>query len=294
MKADLKNKKLIIKEKVTACIMAAVLSLSLGGLNSPAMALDLGIEGQVFEPIEEDFRLAMLRMMAMHDWAVNIDELETSAKEYTKNLPQFGMEVVEKTATRWHDVGIITSEDIYLPWIDWETGSVFEPEKKLAVKAGTYLNPIAHLPSAAIDRLFIFDARVPEQLESAKALMQKNIPLLNFMITAGDLGPIAKEMGQPVFHLTPDIKERFEITRVPVLIGFGRGQHLGHAAVTELKTPVQEADIKNAWYGLPYEGYDPEYIPEMEGSVEKLAETRQAFEKAANLARQQKSPPQTP
>lgn len=266
----------------------SIVAMSLGGLFAfPVQAIDLGVEGQVYEPIEEDFRLAMLRLVAKKDWTDQIDNLRDSAENYTKNLPDFFLPLASETKTLWKDVGIVTTEDVYFPSIDWESGSVFEPEQTLAVKAGTYLNPIAQLPSAAIDRLFIFDATSEEQLAFAKELMEEDIPLLNFLIVAGDLGPISKEANRPVYHLTADMIERFQIKSVPMLIGFGKGKHLGHLASTQFTMPVTVDDVHDAWFGLAYPGYDPLNIEDPEVSEEEAASVRAAFSQAADSMRDQ-------
>lgn len=238
---------------------AAAVGLGLAILASvpAAQAKDLGIEGQIFEPLEEDFRVMLMRLMARQDWTERQEELQDSARNYTKNLPAYYLPRAEQTRTRWKDVGIVVTEDIFLPSINWETGSVFAPDETLAVPAGTYLNPIAKLPSAGIERLFVFDATDPEQLATAKALMKENIPQLSFMLIAGDLGPLAEEMNRPIYHPPPSMLEKFYLRAVPSLVGFGRGAHQGHMAVTEFTLPVDAAAIKSAWYGLAYPGYDP-------------------------------------
>lgn len=242
---------------------AAALAASLALTPVFSTAADLGIEGQVYEPIEEDFRLMLMRLMARTDWSVSQEELKESARDYTKNLPAYVLPRAAETATHWKDIGIIVDEDINLPWVDWETGSVFEPQPVLAVPAGSYLNPIAQLPSAAIERLFLFDATDPEQLAFAKELMRMNIPQLSFMLVAGDLGPLAEEMNRPVFHPAPSMLEKFQVRAVPSLIGFGRGPHQGHMAVTEIAMPATAETVKKAWFGMSYPGYDPESIADL-------------------------------
>jgi hypothetical protein len=252
--------KMMARARLTAAALGAGLLMAMA---APAHAVDLGIEGQVFEPIEEDLRIAMMRLVARHDWSDSIQDLKESAENYTKNLPAYILPRAQKTETVWKDVGVVVSDDIYLPWIDWQNGSVFEPQKKLAIEKGTYINPIAKLPSAAIERLFVFDATDPEQLEFAKDLMRQNIPQLSFMLIAGDLGPLAKEMNRPIYHPPPTMLEKFHITSVPTLIGFGRGPQQGHMAITSFKLPSDAATVKKAWFGLPYQGYDPENIPDV-------------------------------
>lgn len=234
----------------------AVLLVLAGACVAPARAVELGTEGQVFEILEEDFRMALMRMIARHDWTPDLEDLKDSAENYTKELPSYMLPRAEKTATRWKDVGIVVSEDIYLPWVEWETGSVFEPEKVLAAQAGSYFNLLAEIPAAAIERLFVFDATDAEQLETAKALMRLNVPQLSFMLIAGDLGPLAKEMQRPIYHPPPTMLQKFHVRALPTLIGFGRGRHQGHMAITEFTLPVSAADVQSAWFGLGDDGID--------------------------------------
>ncbi|WP_144267254.1 hypothetical protein [Comamonas thiooxydans] len=251
-----------------ACLGAAVLS-------SPVTARDLGIEGQIYEPIEEDFRVHLMRLVARQDWEPSQEQLKESAENYTKNLPDYFIPVAKETKTTWKDVGVVVTEDIYLPSVDWETGSVFEPQPVLVAEKGTYFNPIAKLPAAGIERLFIFDSTDPEQLSLARALMVQQIPNLHFMVSAGDLGPIAKEMNRPIFHPTAGMIEKFHVTAVPTLIGFGRGAHQGHLAVTHFSLPTSIEEVKSAWFGLPYPGYDPnsyqDVIPVGDGAQKQPA-----------------------
>ncbi len=251
-----------VRAHVRRALAALCTVLSLGAA-VPVHARDLGVEGQVFEPIEEDMRIMLMRLIARHDWRESLSDLEDSAKSYTKNLPAYLLPRAEETQTTWKDVGIVVTEDIYLPWVDWETGSVFEPQQRLAVAKGSYLNPIAKIPSAGIERLFIFDATDPDQLAFAKILMAQNIPQLSFMLVAGDLGELSAEMNRPVYHPTPTMLEKFHIKAVPTLIGFGRGMHQGHMAVTAMKLPSDATTVKRAWFGLPHAGYDPESIADV-------------------------------
>ncbi|CAB5514430.1 hypothetical protein LMG26857_03489 [Achromobacter anxifer] len=251
--------------RFTPLAMVATLLLGAGAfMHLSAQAKDLGIEGAIYEPIEEDFRVMLMRLLARQDWTQHAEALEESARDYTKNLPSYFVVRADKTQTIWKDVGIVTTEDITLPWVDGQTGSVFEPEQVLAVKAGTYLNPISEMPAAAIERLFVFDATDPEQMALARALMVENIPQLSFMIVAGDLGPIAKEMNRPIYHPAPSMLDRFHVTAVPTLIGFGKGQHQGHMAVTQFKLPTSIDQVKSAWFGLPYSGYTPNEITDFQ------------------------------
>ncbi|MBK3780047.1 hypothetical protein G3A43_07240 [Paraburkholderia aspalathi] len=256
---------------------------SCSGSGGVAHAADLGIEGTIYEPIEEDFRVILMRLMARHDWQPQQQELKDSAENYTKNLPSYYLPRATLTRTRWKDVGIVTTEDIYLPWVDWQTGSVFHPGRILAAPAGTYLNPIAHMQARSIERLFIFDATDPDQLEYARALMVQNIPQLSFMVVAGDVGQMSKDMDRPIFHAMPTMLEKFHVEALPSLIAFGKGPHQGHMAITEFALPGAElADVQKAWFGLPESGYDPATLPDEAPADQQLPlppEVKEAIEK---------------
>ncbi|GBG14508.1 conjugal transfer pilus assembly protein TraW [Novimethylophilus kurashikiensis] len=236
-----------IRVKHTLFSVAALAALSLA---HPAQAVDLGVEGQVYEVIEEDFRVTLMRLVARHDWSTDQEELKESAQDYTKNLPSYMLPRADVTRTRWKDVGIVVSEDIYLPWVDWQSGSVFAPGKVLAAQAGTYLNPIAKMPAAGIERLFIFDGTDPAQMSFARELLKQNVEQLSFMMIAGDVGELSSEVGRPIYHPAPSMLEKFHVEAVPTLIGFGRGPHQGHMAITEIKLPADSSVVKEAWFGL--------------------------------------------
>jgi hypothetical protein len=259
--------KFLTRTRLAVAAMGFGLAVVMAG---PAHAKDLGVEGQIFEPIEEDMRIMLMRLVARQDWSQSADELKESAKNYTKNLPGYFLPRAEKTETVWKDVGIVVSEDIYLPWVDWQTGSVFEPQQKLAVEKGTYLNPIAKLPAGAIERLFLFDATDPDQLAFAKELMQANIPQLNFMAVAGDVGALSEALNRPIYHPTPTMLEKFHVTAAPTLIGFGRGPQQGHMAITAFKLPSDVDTVKRAWFGLPYQGYEPDSLPDVQPETPSL------------------------
>jgi hypothetical protein len=259
--------KFLTRTRLAVAAMGFGMAVAMAG---PAQATDLGVEGQIFEPIEEDMRIMLMRLVARQDWSESADALKESAQNYTKNLPGYFVPRAEKTETVWKDVGIVVSEDIYLPWVDWQTGSVFEPQQKLAVEKGTYLNPIAKLPAGAIERLFLFDATDPEQLSFAKELMQANIPQLNFMAVAGDVGALSEELNRPIYHPTPTMLDKFHVTAVPTLVGFGRGPQQGHMAITAFKLPSDVDTVKRAWFGLPYQGYEPDSLPDVQPDTPSL------------------------
>lgn len=220
-------------------------------LASPSQAKDLGTEGVVFEPIEEDIRIAMLRMLANEDPKRFEREMRESVENYTKNLPSMYLPRAERTVTRWKDAGAVVGEDIYLPTVtDWENGSVAEPVQALLAPKGAYFNPVAHLPPESIPRIFLFDATDYEQLQLAKELAVLKLENFALISIAGDVGELSELLETPIFHAGDLLIPQMQVRAVPTLLGFGKGWHQGHIAITEFKLPASAKDVQDAWFGL--------------------------------------------
>lgn len=220
------------------------------GVAASVQATDLGVFGQVYEPIEEDVRVLMLKLVAERDWQQDLDGLKQSAENYTANLPANFLPRATETRTQWKDVGIEVTEDVYFPYVDWETGSVLEPEQRLAVPKGTYFNPLVHLSLGIPPRMLVFDATDPEQLAFAQGVAALNIPALQLISIAGDVAKLTDTFGRPVYYGSRSMFEPFALTAVPTLVGFGEGAHLGHLAATQIKLPAAPESVHAYWFGL--------------------------------------------
>ena len=217
----------------------------------PAKAVDLGVEGAVYEPIEEDLRIAMLRMIAKEDLRPMQQALLQSAENFTKELPSYYLPRAEKTVTRWKDAGAEVTEDIFIPGVpDWENGSVRDMKPVLLAKKGTYVNMISDLPVEAIPRIFLFDATDPDQLQLAKEVAAAKLDHLALIAIAGDVKELSELMDGPVFHPGNQLLTQMNVRAVPSLLGFGKGWHQGHIAITEFALPSSVDEVKRAWFGL--------------------------------------------
>ncbi len=216
-----------------------------------SFAVDLGIEGAVYEPIEEDVRITFLRLIARADIKGMQDDLRHSAENFTKELPSYYLPRADKTNTRWKDAGGLVEEDIYMPGIpDWETGSVTEMQPMLLAKKGTYVNMLTELPVEAIPRIFLFDGTDPDQLGLAKELAQAKLENLALIAIAGDVKDLSELLDGPVYHPGNQLLTQMNVKAVPTLLGFGKGWHQGHIAITEFATPSSVDQVKAAWFGL--------------------------------------------
>ena len=217
----------------------------------PAQAKDLGTEGLVFEPIEEDIRISMMRLLANEDPQRFEREMRESLDNFTKTLPSFYLPRADRTLTRWKDAGAVAGEDIFVPALsDWQNGSVTEPEQALLAAKGTYFNPVLNLPVEAIPRIFLFDATDYDQLQLAKELAILKLENFALIAIAGDVGELSDLMDTPIFHAGDLLIPQMQVRAVPTLLGFGRGWHHGHIAITEFKLPATAKDVQDAWFGL--------------------------------------------
>ena len=220
-------------------------------LTSPSHAKDLGVEGAIYEPIEEDIRVTFLRRIAREDPSRFGREMLDSVNNYTKNLPSMYLPRADRTVTRWKDAGALVAEDVFMPSIpDWKKGSALELEPVLLAAKGTYFNPVAHMPAQAIPRIFLFDATDYEQLQLAIELAALKLENFALIAIAGDVGELSELLDGPVFHAGDMLIPQMQVRAAPTLLGFGQGWHQGHIAITEFKLPASAQDVKAAWFGL--------------------------------------------
>jgi conjugal transfer pilus assembly protein TraW len=110
------------------------------------------------------------------------------------------------------------------------------PDGTPMIHAGDTVNPLEHLPFT--QRLVIFDASDPRQVETARRLGRTagaRRPL--YLATALErargwegLRTVEDRLDEPVYLLTPDVRTRFALERVPSMVE-ARGRAF---AVTEV------------------------------------------------------------
>lgn len=176
---------------------------------------DLGIQGPVEEIQERD----LIELMQERAMAIDWEQQKQGAEERFWSNQQQQMNwlpAATQTVTRDMDPHVLVTSDI----ADAE-GNVITP-------AGTRINPLEIVPFRL--GLIIFDATDPKQVELAlsereRLLARDEVRETILMTTQLDTSSgwdqytaLSNELEQALFLLTPDVRERFEIGRVPTIV----------------------------------------------------------------------------
>ena len=177
-----------------------------GGDSKP---LDFRTQGPTHEIAEVDLIEELQHRVAKIDWAAKKREALARFWDHTTfyELPEATedrLRQVDPTVTAPRDV---TASD----------GTVI-------VHAGQRVNPLDQLPFT--QRLVIFDATRPAQVELAKRLgREAGYSRVTYIATRLDraagwegLEKIETDLGAPVYLLTPDLRDRFRLERVPAVV----------------------------------------------------------------------------
>jgi conjugal transfer pilus assembly protein TraW len=170
---------------------------------------DLGVRGPVVAIGEPDLieelqrRLAALDPNKMREGAIG---------RYWQRAAFETLPPVTEARERMIDPTVTASADLVLP------------DGTPMIHAGDTVNPLEHLPFT--QRLVIFDASDPRQVETARRLGQTagaRRPL--YLATALErargwegLRTVEDRLDEPVYLLTPDVRTRFALERVPSMV----------------------------------------------------------------------------
>jgi conjugal transfer pilus assembly protein TraW len=101
------------------------------------------------------------------------------------------------------------------------TEALHAPDGTVLVRAGEAVNPLARLPFSR--RLVVFDATRPAQVEAARRLAAEDPRRAVLLASALEraqgwdgLAALEASLGAPVYLLTPEVRARFALERVPV------------------------------------------------------------------------------
>jgi conjugal transfer pilus assembly protein TraW len=170
---------------------------------------DLGVRGPAVAISEVDLIEELQRRVA----ALDLDALRDGAiKRYWQRATFDTLPVVTEPRERTIDPTITASADVVLP------------DGSKAITAGQTVNPLDHVPFT--HRLIVFDASDPRQVETARRLGETDSaqrPL--YLATRFDraqgwdgLRTVEDRLDEPVYLLTPDVRTRFALERVPALV----------------------------------------------------------------------------
>lgn len=207
-----------------------------------ASATDLGVQARVWQITEQDIRELIAAQMAEVDWSEKEDELKTSAKNYTKNLPQRSLPEAEKTETKYIDMSIQLSSDIKIP----VKGADGKYTWQVYYKKGMMMNPLSKV--RPVEALLYFDGRSPEQTAFAKEVTADPFSNIIPIEASGEAyDRTLKEFDRIVFYGYEPQIQRFNITKLPALIYAGEGKYSQYMANTVFAKPYKAATLSAVW-----------------------------------------------
>ncbi len=177
--------------------------------NGEIKTLDFGTQGPIREIAEVDLIEEMQRRVTQIDWNAKKREALARFWEHTQfyELPE-----AAENRERLIDPGVTAPRD------------VTAPDGTLIVRAGQHINPLDRLPFT--QRLVVFDATSPAQVEFALRLGREAAPRrVTYIATRLDresgwegLAKIETALNAPVYLLTPDLRDRFQLERSPAMV----------------------------------------------------------------------------
>lgn len=181
----------------------------LGRPGNGAKALDLGAQGPTREIAEVDLIEEIQRRVAKIDWAAKKRE---ALSHFWERAAFYELPEAREDRERLIDLTVTAPRE------------VMAPDGTVIVRAGQRVNPLDKLPFT--QRLVIFDATLPAQVELARRLGKEAVPRrVAYIVTRLDreagwpgLEKIETALGAPVFLLTPDLRDRFRLERVPAIV----------------------------------------------------------------------------
>ena len=170
---------------------------------------DLGVRGPAVAISEMDLIEELQRRVA----ALDLDALREGAiKRFWQRATFDTLPVVTEPRERTIDPTITASADVLLP------------DGTKVIQAGASVNPLDQVPFT--HRLIVFDASDPRQVETARRLGETDSPQRPlYLATRFDrdqgwdgLRTVEDRLDEPVYLLTPDVRTRFALERVPALV----------------------------------------------------------------------------
>ncbi len=170
---------------------------------------DLGVRGPAAAISEVDLIEELQRRVA----ALDMDALREGAiKRYWQRATFDTLPVVTEPRERTIDPTVTASADVVLP------------DGTKVIQAGASVNPLDHVPFT--HRLIVFDASDQRQVETARRLGETDSPQRPlYLATRFDrdqgwdgLRTVEDRLDEPVYLLTPDVRTRFALERVPALV----------------------------------------------------------------------------
>ncbi|MBL1267717.1 MULTISPECIES: hypothetical protein [Vreelandella] len=158
-------------------------------------------------------RLAIVAEAHGVDWDSVNEHLAGQAQNHTRDIPDWFVPIAEHTETHFVDPSYTLGEDIEAlkrqPDGTYQWGVIYE--------AGTKVNPLEHIQPE--NWLLVVDLRADDQRELAMTLKARHPANLTVIVTAGDPGSLASDLGQAVYFAEEWHFDRLGITHTPSLAG---------------------------------------------------------------------------
>ena len=228
-------------ETVVQYSKIAALSVALLGaaLSTTALASDqdLGVLCPTWEIVEPDMRLAIVAEAHGVDWDSVNEHLAGQAQNHTRDIPDWFVPIAEHTETHFVDPSYTLGEDIEALKRQsdgtYQWGVIYE--------AGTKVNPLKHIQPE--NWLLVVDLRADDQRELAMTLKARHPANLTVIVTAGDPGSLASDLGQAVYFAEEWHFDRLGITHTPSLAGV-RDSHPDVIEVTHFAYPYDVTTLE--------------------------------------------------
>ena len=170
---------------------------------------DLGVRGPTVAVSEHDLIAELQRRLA----ALDLGALrEAAISRYWQRAALVSLPTATQARERTVDPTVTASADLVLP------------DGTPLVRAGQTVNPLEHLPFT--QRLIVFDASDPDQVETARRLGETPGGPRPLYLASGldrargwdGLRAVEDRLDEPVYLLTPDVRARFALERVPAAV----------------------------------------------------------------------------
>ena len=170
---------------------------------------DLGVRGPTVAVSEPDLIAELQRRLA----GLDLGALrEAAIGRYWQRAALVSLPTATQARERTVDPTVTASADLVLP------------DGTPLVRAGQTVNPLEHLPFT--QRLIVFDASDPDQVETARRLGETPGGPRPLYLASGldrargwdGLRAVEDRLDEPVYLLTPDVRARFALERVPAAV----------------------------------------------------------------------------
>lgn len=197
-------------------------------------AHDLGVYGRVWGIKEVNLKEVIAMQLSHVDYHAIDLRLKHSVKTFGQHLKPNQLPVAKVTGTTYVNPAVALTKNIIV-------------NGRVLYRKGTWINPLKVVRPQQ-DMLF-FDAHSKAQFNFALAALKAHPYKLMLVETTGNPIVLSDKIHRPIYYASKAIIQRFDIQKVPSLLGVGTGSHQYDLAVSTFATPYQVNLIKACWSG---------------------------------------------